>query len=173
MLLEKQNCKPDFLLQTLQLAYSQRSKCQVKRPFTLLQILDPTFQISVCPTCNAYFSLVLVPDYAAADVFVKNIHSCPFSPPGNISESILDISESILDIGYRSSLDISERIVTFFWSWPHINQLFSAFWDFSLVFWLWDVFTNPQHGSNAQGLTTSIRILLLNVDGQVLAGDHC
>ena len=43
-----------------------------------------------------YFSMELVPDYADADVFVKNIHSRAFSPPG-------DISESILDIGYRIS----------------------------------------------------------------------
>ena len=48
--------------------------------------------------------MVLVPDYAATDVFVKNIHSRAFSPPG-------DISESILDIGYRSILDISESIL--------------------------------------------------------------
>ena len=63
--------------------------------------------------------MVLVPDYADTDVFVKNIHSCPFSPPGDISESILnigywsilDISESILDIGFWSILDISESIL--------------------------------------------------------------
>ena len=37
-----------------------------------------------------YCSMVLVPDYAATDVFVKNIHSRTFPPPGG----------STLDIGY-------------------------------------------------------------------------
>ena len=74
---------------------------------------------------------MLVPDYAATDVFVKNIHSRTFPPPG-------DISENILDIGYRSVLDISESILdceTFLkLAYTITLQLFSAFWDFSLVF---------------------------------------
>ena len=43
------------------------------------------------PQMEPSFRLVLVPDYAAADVFVKNVHSRTFPPPGDISENILDI----------------------------------------------------------------------------------